>query len=131
MANFTKLQMAHELISRFNITVSKGFLGLGSKAIYTPTGSPIEAQVIDYTAEMGRRLQEVIETPESQLKHKIAKTQAIQATQIGNMHAEVCLSRDRQFAAVQLFAFSELLFKPVCEIKTFTGESAALIASLF
>ena len=50
MASIKNLQMADTVLSNPNVEYRKGFMGLGSKAIYRPTGSPIAAQVLDYTA---------------------------------------------------------------------------------
>ena len=49
MASIKNLQMADTVLSNPNVEYRKGFMGLGSKAIYRPTGSPIAAQVLDYT----------------------------------------------------------------------------------
>lgn len=131
MASIKNLQMASSVISNPDVTISKGFLGMGTKATYTPTNSPINVKKLDFTSEMGHRLKEVIEAPKGEFENRLAKGDAIKATQIGNVHAELCLSQDRQFAAIQLFVFSELLFRPITEVKFFTGKDAELLASLF
>lgn len=53
MANFKNLEMSSTLSSNPDITVSKGFLGFGSKAIYTPTNTPLKAIINYYNAEDG------------------------------------------------------------------------------
>ncbi len=131
MASIKKLQMAERVISNPDVNFIKGFMGFGSKAVYVPTNSPIEAKIIDYTGEMGHRLKSVIETDESELEAKISKGIKLEETQIGNVHAEVCLSQDRKFVAVQVFAFSQLLFQPISEVKFFTGHAAQLVSTLF
>lgn len=131
MASIKNLQMADTVLSNPNVEYRKGFMGLGSKAIYRPTGSPIAAQVLDYTADMGRKLLDVMACQPQELDKKLDSATAIAPTQIGNNHLELCLSRDHQFAALQLFTFADLVFKPLSEVKIYTGHAAQLIAKLF
>lgn len=131
MASIKNLQMADTVLSNPNVEYKKGFMGLGSKAIYRPTGSPITARVLDYTADMGRKLLDVMACQPQELDKKLGSAEAIEATQIGSNHLEVCLSRDHQFAALQLFTFSDLVFKPLSEVKIYEGHAAQLIAKLF
>ena len=47
MAKFKNLEMSSTLSTNPDITVSKGFLGFGAKAIYTHTNTPLKA-IINY-----------------------------------------------------------------------------------
>lgn len=55
MAKFKNLEMSSTLSFNPDITVSKGFLGFGAKAIYTPTNTPLKAIINYYNAEDGEK----------------------------------------------------------------------------
>jgi pimeloyl-CoA synthetase len=50
---------------------------------------------------------------------------------MGNMKLQACISDDHQFVATQLLAFKDFGYKPVTEMKTYTGKTAEAFAQLF
>ncbi len=55
----------------------------------------------------------------------------VSAISMGNMKLQACLSDDHQFVATQLLAFKDFGYKPVTEMKTYTGKTAEAFAQLF
>jgi len=53
--------MPHSCIAYNNITVKKSLFS--TKAIYTPTGSPVKAMVLEYSPSEGERLERLLEMP--------------------------------------------------------------------
>ncbi|MGN0068848.1 MAG: hypothetical protein ACI350_03875 [Prevotella sp.] len=129
MANIKHFEMAESFAINPNISIRKSFFGLFQTVIYNPTQSPIQAVLKEYTMEMGQRVERLLECPDEQLEERISKSEKIEEAQIGNMRLEACVSRDRQFAAYQLFRFSDFKYQPVTRMKVYEGKAAELISA--
>ena len=47
---------------------------------------------------------------------------------MGNARLDICVSKDRQFIALQLFNYYDLMFHPITDPKIIEGQDAELIA---
>ena len=130
MANIKKFDMADALSAEINISVEKGFFGLTTRYVYTPTGSQLVGFTRDFTPEMGEKMERVLNTTEKDLAHAISQAGDIRTTPIGHWHLEACISEDHRFAAVQLFRFIDFKNTPATEIRIYEGEAAAQIAAV-
>lgn len=130
MAKIDHIEMGAEVMALDEVEVKKGFLGLSTKLIYKPTNSVIRIKGNEYSAENGRRLQDILATEPDNVEKAISKF-PISATGIGNMKLEACISDDHQFAAVQLLGFKDFDYQPVTEVHIYEGKAAEAFAKLF
>ena len=129
MANIKNLEMAEALSNSKYITIKSGFLGLSKTAVYNATQSPCDIIQNEYSADMGARVERLLKAPADKLATEL-KNLKLEKVAIGNMRLEAVLSRDRQFAAVQLFRFVDFKYQPVTDLKTYEGHDAELIAAV-
>ena len=130
MASINHLEMAKALSQNPHIQIKKSFFGLHTSVVYTPTQSPVDVSIQDYTAEMGNKLERIINAPAGQIEAAIRKEGRIDKASISNMRLELAFSRDRKFAAAQLFNFYDLQYHPVTEPRFIEGDEAAFLAAL-
>lgn len=63
---------------------------------------------------------------------EVAKNVAdIKEVDMGNVRLEAALSRDHQFAALQIVKFTNFNYLPVSEVKFLEGADAATVAAVF
>lgn len=122
--------MAAKVAAHQDIIVKKSCFGLVKKAFYTPTDSSILALQNDYSAENGDRIKQIINAPEGQLEAAVKAFGGIDHAPMGPFRVEVCLSADHQFAAVQAFGYSDFEYKPLADVRFFTGNEADIIGRL-
>ena len=130
MTSISNLEMAKALSSHPHVTIKRVFFSFIQRAIYQPTLSTIDVHIQDYTSEMGAKWEKILNTPEAQLKEVIKQVGEIQKADISNMRLEACISRDRQFLALQLFRFVDFQYHPMTEARFFEGEQVKLFESL-
>lgn len=130
MAKINHLEMGAEVMALEDIEVKKTFFGMSLKLIYKPTQSIVKVKENEYSAEDGRKLENILNTEPENVEEAIRKF-PVSAIGMGNMKMEACISDDHQFAAIQLLAFKDFDYKPVTEMKVYTGKAAAAIAKLF
>lgn len=130
MSKINHLEMGAEVMALEDIEVKKSFFGLSTKLIYKPTNSVVKVKENEYTAEDGKKLANILATEPENIEEAIQKF-PISSIGIGNVKLEACISDDNQFAAVQLLNFKDFDYKPVSEVKVYTGKAAAAFAKLF
>lgn len=130
MAKIKNLRIWEPLRSDSRITVSSSLFGLRTTVVYQPTGSVVDARLLEYTPADGERLKKILEAPRESLISAIGEFHPT-STVNGNYIAEVCVSRDQAFVALQLSQFVRMSYEPVTEVLTFEGDEALLISELF
>ena len=130
MANIKNLQMWNSICSDTRINVNKSFFGLCQKVVYQSTNSALNAKVLEFSTDDGEVVKRILGTPIEKLA-SVAGSQHPKPTINGGYLAEVCISADKNFVAVQLFQFSQLNYVAITEVCTFEGSSASLIANIF
>ena len=130
MAKIQHMEMGETVMSLDEIKVKKGFMGLSVKLFYLPTNSVIRIKENEYSAEDGRRLENILFTASENVEKAISKN-PVSAIGMGNVKLEACISEDHQFAAVQLLSFKDFDYKPVSEVRIYKGRAAEAIAKLF
>ena len=124
MAKINHLEMGADVLALQDVQVKKGFMGLTVKLIYQPTNSVIKI------IEDGRKLENILSAAPKDVETAISKF-PVSAISMGNMKLQACISDDHQFVATQLLAFKDFSYKPVTEMKTYTGKTAEAFAQLF
>ena len=130
MANIKNLRMAKAICADSRINISKSMFGLRTNVTYVPTNSVVDVITPEYSASDGDKLKVVLESSAEKLI-KAAADFRPQPTVNGNYMAEVCLSRDHAFCAVQLLRFVQLNYEPVTDLLIFEGEAARAVSLLF
>ncbi len=130
MAKINHLEMGPTVLGLEEVTVKKGFLGMGMKLIYNPTNSVIKIKENEYSAEDGRKLAAILNSEPDQVEAAIAKF-PISTTSMGNVKLQACISEDHQFAAVQLMQFKDFDYHPTTEVRIYKGKAAEAFAKLF
>lgn len=131
MANIKNLEMAEAVSSKSYIRIQNKFFGLSQQVIYVPTGSRIKAVMQEYSAEEGGRMEKLLALPPDKLQAELASKGKPATTAVGNFQLQACVSADRQFCAIQLFRFSDLMYHPLGEPRFFEGKEATAISSTF
>ena len=129
MANIKKLEMAAALMARPDIEISTSFFGLCTKAVYLPTRSPLIVKKNDYAPEAAARIQRLLDAPAGRVA-VLARDLKLEKMDIGNVRLDVCVSKDHQFAALQMLRFGDYLYRPVGEPRFYEGDDAQAVASL-
>lgn len=131
MASIKSLRIASAVAQNPNISFHKSWFGLVTKAVYTPTGSPVDAFQLEYTKEDGAPLVRLLTARPSDLKAVVEATGTLRDTHVGNLQLDLCLSRDHRFAAMRLFRYADFKYKPETELRIFEGADAELVGKLF
>lgn len=132
MANIKSMEMARALSAHPHISTRKGFLGLSTQFIYTPTQSRLSGQTLDFDAETGKRVKRVLAVPVAEWAGEIDRAGQLKPTKaMGNVLVELCTSTDGQFAAVQVLQYTDLSYQPVAAARFFEGEEAEQLLRLF
>ena len=130
MANIKNLQMWNTICADARISISKSLLGLRTTATYTPTNSIVDAKSFEFSPADGDRLKRLLEAPKEKIAAAIDGFRP-KATINGNYIAELCVSRDGQFLAVQLLQFIHMSYEPVTSVLIFEGNDAIALRTLF
>ena len=112
MAKINHLEMGANVLALQDVQVKKGFMGLTVKLIYQPTNSVIKIKEKEYSAEDGRKLENILSAAPKDVETAISKF-PVSAISMGNMKLQACISDDHQFVATPLLAFKDFGYKPV------------------
>lgn len=130
MASINNLEMAETIANNSNIKISKGFLGIGSKATYTPTNSKLNAVINYYSAEDAQAYVKLINAAETEIANLAKKVTPPAKLSISNYRLEACVTDDKQFVAIQVLSYADFRNTPICDVKYFEGEAAQAIAAM-
>lgn len=130
MASINNLEMAETIANNSNIKISKGFLGIGSKATYTPTNSKLNAIINYYSVEDAQAFVKLINAAETEVASLAKKMTPPAKLSISNYRLEACVTDDKQFVAIQVLSYADFRNTPICDLKYFEGEAAQAIAAL-
>lgn len=130
MASINNLEMAETISNNPNIKISKGFLGIGSKATFTPTNSKLNAVINYYNAEDAQAFVNLINAAETEVASQAKKMTSPTKLSISNYRLEACVTDDKQFVAIQVLSYADFRNTPICDLKYYEGEAAQAIAAL-
>lgn len=130
MASINNLEMAETIANNSNIKISKGFLGIGSKATYTPTNSKLNAVINYYSAEDAQAYVKLINAAETEIASLAKKVTPPAKLSISNYRLEACVTDDKQFVAIQVLSYADFRNTPIYDVKYFEGEAAQAIAAM-
>ena len=130
MSNIKNLQMWNDICHDARISVKKSMFGLCSTVIYNPTGSIVDARIIELSHTDGNRLRQILNTSGIELERIIGDYRPKPITN-GNFMAEVCTSRDGAFLAIKLLQFSVLSYQSVTDTLIFEGDDARSVGKMF
>ena len=130
MAKINHIEMGEDVMALNDVQVKKGFMGWSVKLTYKPTQSKIQIKEKEYTAEDGKKLENILTAAPAEVETAISKF-PVSAISMGNFKLQACLSDDSQFAALQLLAYKDFDYKPVTEMKVYTGRTAEVFSRLF
>lgn len=122
--------MAETISNNSNIKISKGILGIGSKATYTPTNSKLNALINYYSSEDAQTFVKLIKMAEGEVINQAKKMTPPTKLSISNYRLEACVTDDKQFVAIQVLSYADFRNTPICNLKYFEGEAAQAIAAL-
>lgn len=131
MSKIKNEEMGKTLSNHPHIQIIKSVFGLKQTVLYQPTQSCIDMFQYDYTPEAGLKLERVFNAPSEKLEEMVKHTGKVSHTSVGNMHLDLCISRDHQFVAAQLFRYADLMFRPITDVKVYEGKEAEWLALLF
>ena len=126
MSKFKHLEMATAISALPCIKVQNKWFGLVTNVVYQPTGARVDAFQKFYTPEEGKKVEHLLTQKPAQLKEQAGALRRIPQTPVGNL----CLSRDRQFVALQLSRFADFTYRAASEVLVFEGPEAVIVAAL-
>lgn len=129
MPSIKSLGMAAAVSAHNNITIKKSFFS--TKAIYTPTGSPVKAMVLEYSPTEGEEVERLLDLPPERIPAEIGRKGKPRAGANGNFRLEVCLSDDHQFCSLQLFRYIDLIYQPLFEPRFYEGKDVEQLLNIF
>lgn len=128
MPSIKSLEMAATLSANDHIEIKKSLFS--QKAVYTPTSSPLNITIAEYSPADGERMAQLLRQPLSRLAEELKAKGCPSTTPVGQYRLEAAVSKDGQFAAVQLFRFNNFSYAAVSELLTAEGSDAAIVSSL-
>ena len=130
MSRFYSVEIADAVSLNANIEIRKSVFGLFSSAYYIPTQSKVESFAFFYDRLVREDLETLLKADDDKVAD-VVRHLTLAAVPNGNLKVELCVSRDRRFAALRLYRFHNLLYCPLSEIRCFEGDVAVAVASLF
>lgn len=130
MANINKIEMGKTVSALPYINIEKSFFGLKQTICYKPTNSEVQIVQYEYAADNGATIQKLLNTKPAEAAALIEKVRMLDKAPMGNFRLDACVSADKQFVALQLFQYSNLMFHPATDVKIYQGEDAKLMASI-
>lgn len=130
MANIKNLRMWDSICTNNHISINKSLFGLRTTAVFKPTGSIIDARVLEFSPADGEQLLRILCSPREDFPQAIGNFRPKPISN-GNFLAEVCTSRDGNFLAVRLYQFSQLNYNTSTDVLIFEGEDACVVGKLF
>ncbi len=128
MANFKNLEMAQALSQNQHITIKKSLFG--TKALYAPSQSKLEVSIVEYTPTEGERLERLLALPIEKIAAELQAKGKPSATSVGQYRLEAVVSADHQFAAVQLFRFTDFSYNAVSQLVCCEGNEVETLCKL-
>lgn len=117
MASFNSLEMADALSRMDDIHIKKSWFV--TKAVYLPTQSGLHMMVREYSSVEGRKLEQMMSQPAAQWQQLLQSAGCPRRTDVGPYRLEMCISKDRRFAALQLFRYKDdYSYQPVTSLIT-------------
>lgn len=120
--------MGSDIAKNEHIIIKKIFFGLKERIVYNQTGSEVEIKQIEYTSESGKLLETLLKA--AKIKDTLAIIGKIEQRPMSNVRLDICVSKDRQFIALQLFNYYDLMFHPVTGVRVLEGSDAELVAKV-
>lgn len=130
MASIKKMEMAAALSENNYIQIQKGLFGLKQTAYSVDTRSEIDCFVFDYSPSEGDKMMHLLNKSIADIANELSVGHKPQKADIGNYRLECCVSKDRQFVAVQLFHYADFQYTPATNLKVFRGKDVETIAKL-
>ena len=131
MTKIKHLEMGQSIANNKHIRVKSSLFGLSESIVYEPTGSTAKLIRQEYDQSAGSRLAKLLEMPVDKMCHELAEKGTPKPMNIGNYRLEGALSADRQFAAMQLFQYSDFMYHPASECYFYEGATAEQASKLF
>lgn len=91
------------------------------EVVYAPTGSVAKERTVFFDLKHKDALKDIITSG------SFAGSSDIRGEASGNLRMDVIFSKDKKFAAVQLFQFVPYTYQPITSVRYFTNESAAAV----
>ncbi len=130
MTSINKLELTKALAKSELFTVKKGFLGMGTKMTYVPTGSNVKAEVLEYSLTDAEQLERIMRMDKAQMV-KSLQSANLQAAHMGNARLEVLKSEDGVCVVMQLFRFVDFSFRAASEVIILEGEDAEAVSKIY
>ena len=131
MSRFFSVEIASTVSEHPHVSIKKSFFGLFANAYYNVTNSQIDSYENSYSRETGERIKPLFSVGDKYVIGCTKDIGSLHQQPNGNYRLDICISRDRQFIALQLFHFENLMYRPVTDVRYFEGEQAEAIEKLF
>ena len=127
MSKFNSIEISNLVALHPKVEVHK-FLGLFERVSYQPTHSLIESYQNYYDAPDADVLQKIAEGDDP--KETLEAAMEMNTVQTGDYRLDLCISKDRMFAAFQVFERQSDKFVPYSKLCFLEGDSANMFENL-
>lgn len=131
MTKYSSMPMGEALVAHPSIHEKKTFFGLKKEAYYAPTNSIIKGYDFYPTEGSTHLVKQLMSTEKvEEATHLAESGKKIEYRDNGTERLDVCLSKDRQFIALQCFCYENYYYRKTTEVKYFEGEAAEKVSEM-
>lgn len=130
MAKINNMAMSADIAKSKLVYSRKAFLGLSTNWFYAPTGSRLTATRREYSPADGQLLEQALNAPADRVLARLGCLGQLAQATIGNYMLEVVRSADHRFAALRLYQYQQLAYRPVSPLRVFEGSDAEVACRL-
>lgn len=131
MVKIKNLEMASAVSANNDIKITSAFCGFVENAVYLPTNSKVSAHTFDYAPDKGREMASVSAKTVDEIESYMKSGKVAESVAIGNVRAEVCMSKDKQFIIYQWFHFEDFHYKPMSKPISYSEHDAEIVSQMF
>jgi hypothetical protein len=124
MKNISKMEMAKAVFGHPSIRVEKSFFGLKTKVTYTKTNSVVRGLHLEYSIDDGKKIDEFLSVEEGSLDDAVQRIGKLQTSDYGNYRLALCYSKDKRFAALQLYKYQNFSYDTDGKVWIYEGDDA-------
>lgn len=131
MTTYSKMEMGQELASLNHISIEKKMFGLRNEAVFSPTGSKIEGFELYVTPKALGLVESILNAEEEKdIDNLLNQGKPIEYSANGCEKLDICMSKDKNFIALQRFCYKDFYYRKSSDVKFFEESAAKKVAAL-
>lgn len=124
MSKFESIALSLTVVQSGKVNWQKGLFG--KYAAYAPTHSRVDSYRNFYAEQEAERVLQLINASADEADSQLEQLAGLNTIDKGPVRMDLCMSRDHQFIALQLFRQSAQGYVPISEVTYLEGRRAEL-----